>query len=369
MMTDVMLPKTIPEKRLNELIEDPRRCLQQKYDGVRAVVRCKDGRLEATGRSGLSLDLGYCGTQFPLDEDYTLDGELAWQCFFAFDDLSDPSRPYRERLAAATERVTRWGRERIRPVPTWTTTADKRAAFERAKAKRVEGVVLKDLDADWQPGSQPTRCVRFKFVKTADCVVCEIGGNGKRSALLGVHKDGRPYLVGRLPCGKDRVWNEINDAAQSLDHAPVVEVAYLYATEAGQLYQPRFVRVRYDKQPTPADTPFDQLEITHRGELTEGGVTARTYPEPKPSPGAGPGASGSSGRKPPWLRDKTGGGRRPQPAGDGPSWWDSWGVVVCGILGALLLLFRGFLLTETPKSRRYVLRGGGNRGGGSGDEM
>lgn len=276
-MSYCMLLKTIPESRLRMLLADGGWCMQQKLDGVRCVVWCSAGKITTMGRNGQPVDLGYVGTQFPTDRTYALDGEFAWGCFYAFDEITEPHKPYAQRLDRANQLVQEWGSDLIRRTPTWRATADKIDAFKRAKDQRVEGVVLKRLEAPWMAGLAQDRAVRFKFVRRAEAVVLQLGAGGRRNAAVGMYdQSGNLQPVGKVPLPRDLQWYSVNQAAERLSEPPVLEVQYLYATEGMQLYQPVFVRVRFDKSPTPQDCPLRQLVVTHKGEM-DGGPSQKTY--------------------------------------------------------------------------------------------
>jgi bifunctional non-homologous end joining protein LigD len=370
------LLKTVTADWLERLLDDPGWCLQQKYDGVRCIVTCRGGKVIARSRQGRALDLGAAGPQFPTDQgDYVLDGELAWGHFYPFDELSQPARPYIERLGWATELVCRWDRPRIRRVRTWREPADKREALARARAQQVEGVVLKRLDAAHWSGVDQTRGVRFKFSHRCEVVGSKVGVDGKRNIAMGLYGADREIIyAGILPLGRATDWAAVNEAVAELDHEPVLEVEYLYATPAGLLFQPRLIRVRYDKRPTLEDCPLSQLVGTYLGEM-DGGPSIKTFDDPKPvaansrrraakpKPGpaeGGPVAVPRSGRSVSRRKVKV--------AGD--SWWADllWVFKFAGILmGAAVVLTAVAcrVVNWLPTSRDTRMLNRVKRGGGS----
>jgi ATP-dependent DNA ligase len=122
------------------------------------------------------------------------------------------------------------------------TEESKRAMLASARAAGVEGVVLKDTGARYQPGKRVTSVLKVKFVKTADVIVTAWERpdpqHGSASfAVIG--QDGTLQQIGACSLiGKPAV-----------EVGTVIEVAYLYREtgDNGRLVQPRMTRVRWDK--------------------------------------------------------------------------------------------------------------------------
>ena len=257
-------PKTVDATRLESLIHNPRWGMQQKYDGVRCVVACTSGRVSAANRNSEPFRWGRnqidaITNEFPTDTDYILDGELAWERFYAFDELSQPNDPYKVRLARATALVESWNRRHIRPVPTWYTTTNKRAAFQAIHDQAIEGVILRRLDAPHTPGHNAEATVRYKCLQSADVILA--GRNGtKASVCMAVRNGGGEVRVGSVTVLGRALW-------AAIEPGMVAEVRYLYATEYDQLFQPCIVRLRDDK---PAcDCTLDQLVRPNKGEMAD----------------------------------------------------------------------------------------------------
>ena len=115
-----------------------------------------------------------------------------------------------------------------------------------------EGVMIKHLGGRYLPGKRSSDMFKAKFVKTADVVVTHVDRPDARhgSARLGVFApSGQLVEVGGCSLiGKPAV--EIGD---------VVEVKYLYMTDAAQLYQARMVRTRPDKH--ESECTFGQFRV------------------------------------------------------------------------------------------------------------
>lgn len=268
----ILHPVTIDRPRVEELIDNDDWGMQQKYDGVRCLVRCRAGRLEAVGRRGnLPHQFGRLADAFRTDiGDYWLDGELAYGRFYPFDELTKPRHPYSERLGRCARLVGLFADDRVRQV---RNASRKRSTFQRAQAQRVEGVIFRRLDAPHAAGDNADMCVRHKFTKRADVVV---GGMspGRDSFLGGLFDDaGQSVKVGRCPLPGQAKLAAVRAAlGRRGDGNVVAEVKYLYATDRHQLYQPVFIRVRRDKR--AADCSLDQLVGTYCGEI-DGEALAR----------------------------------------------------------------------------------------------
>jgi len=128
-----------------------------------------------------------------------------------------------------------------------TTVEDKAAMAQRCVAEGWEGLVAKRLDSAYRPG----RCadwVKLKDVNEADCVVMELGFEGRDNAVLGVHVDGVLTEVGHAS----------THGKPALAVGDVVTIRYARFTEGGRLLFPRIQGgPRSDK--AAADCTIDQL--------------------------------------------------------------------------------------------------------------
>lgn len=279
-----------------------------KWDGVRAIVEIRAGRLRLFARSGAEItvaypELGPLAAQLP---DAVLDGEIV-----VFDTAGRPSfaslaermhvrDPARAAKLAATIPVSYMIFDLLRLDGTDLTglphTA-RRGALEQlgltgphwlvppsfvdgpateavARENALEGLVAKRGGAPYRPGVRSPDWVKIKLEQTEDLVV---GGWRPGSRKLGALLIGMPTPGGLRFCG--RVGGGISEAAQrdllavlgplatttSPFTAPlpredakdahwvrpevVVEVRYGNRTRDGRLRFPRFVRLRPDKTP------------------------------------------------------------------------------------------------------------------------
>lgn len=143
--------------------------------------------------------------------------------------------------------------ESVVAAPEARTTAGKLRMLAEVRAQQGEGVMLKRRDAGYDFDTRVDHSVKVKFRKTCECVVTERNADGSLNARLGMYDiDGKLVSVGGCSMiGKP-------DARPG----DVVEVEYLYATEALTLYQPSLWHIRTDK--VPSDCTLDQLAPVDR---------------------------------------------------------------------------------------------------------
>ncbi len=267
-------PSDIDRAEFDARMAHPEWCCQQKIDGVRVIVRCDGGAglLTAETKTGLPLSpreakfFNAMRGEFPLDTDYTFDGELAWGHYYPFDELTCPDRPYRDRLARVHELVDRWQAPHIRRIP--CAMGDARAGlWSRIVAQRVEGAVLWNLDAPWRLGSDLRACCKFKVLHRVDVVLMEM--NRKRSAKAFVYdREGQPVPIGNIPLLSRKAWSAVNEEIR-LRKVVVAEIEYRHRSHNGVLVEPRLIRFRADK--SPAQCTIDQhFHEAHAGELDDG---------------------------------------------------------------------------------------------------
>ena len=243
----------IEEAELAGYVIDPNYGMQEKYDGRRLLVNCEplgsNGQdISGINRRGLVVALPSTieNAVMELEADqFILDGEAVGDRLYVFDLLeindSDLRRDaYSIRLGELVLLMrTLSAVASIQMVATATTAATKRALIKRLRKEGKEGVVIKDLRAPYtggRPASGGTQ-LKFKFVKTASCLVLAI--NEKRSVALGLlDRNG-----GVVACGNVTIPS--NHAVPALHE--LVEVQYLYAMpESHALYQPVYLGPRED---------------------------------------------------------------------------------------------------------------------------
>lgn len=244
------------------MLDDSNWWVQQKLDGDRVLFHVKDGAVTALNRNGeirVNLVPAKVSRQFEIPGEWVFDGELMADGTYWLFDLPvaephiNPSHPYEYRLVVLERLFAGWGPDPcVRLLPTARTAAAKTALIEATMAANGEGVIFKDTRAPYRQGKRSNAMLKAKYVKTADCVVSDIGRDGRANCHVSLFDRGREVEVGSVPTeGKPRV--HIGD---------VVEVRYLYASDDRRLVQARMVRVRTDKYPT--DCTMDQLVFTSR---------------------------------------------------------------------------------------------------------
>jgi bifunctional non-homologous end joining protein LigD len=242
------LLNAIEEAETQRLIDDPDHWMQEKLDGKRMLIRREKGTVVGINRKGLTVAL-----PAPMDAeankinfDFVVDGEAIGDVLHAFDILhlngvDMQALTYGERHRALEGMLKKHGCEAFKIVPAFRTAKEKKAAFERLKKQKAEGIVFKKDTAPYKPGRPASggSHVKFKFCETASCLVAKV--NAKRSvALEMLDADDK-----RVPVG-----NVTIPANQPIpDKGNIIEVRYLYAYPNGALFQPVCLGIRDDIEP------------------------------------------------------------------------------------------------------------------------
>jgi bifunctional non-homologous end joining protein LigD len=254
------------------LIDDKDHVAQQKLDGNRVLVHVRSDGSFATNRSGQKTSIAehILDGVSELPHGTIIDGEVVnvdgSVTYILFDVLQIGEEDVREHGYLA-----RWQRldedlepglsGPIRIIECARTPKEKRSLHDRLAAARAEGIVFKRKDAPYtsgRPASGGTQ-LKHKFVKSADVVIIENAGNAYRMQV----RDGKKWLdVGKVFSGTTNESRKKIDKHLGNGEKLVAEVRYLYATEDEQLFQPVFVRLRDDKEPT--DCLRSQLTKTSR---------------------------------------------------------------------------------------------------------
>ena len=234
----------IEEADVPRFIRDAAYCSQEKFDGRRLLL-CKHGAaIEGINKKGLVVGLPETLFQaihkFP--GDCVLDGESIGDVFHAFDllelngvDLR--SQIYHQRLTALMNLLASVQQRTIRYTETAFTTAHKQRLLQQLKSANREGIVFKRLGAPYMPGRPNSGGpqLKHKFYATLSASVSKV--NAQRSVEVRLlAKDGW-QLAGNVTIPPNHRVPVIGQ---------VVEVRYLYATDAGILYQPTYLGERRD---------------------------------------------------------------------------------------------------------------------------
>lgn len=266
-----------------KLIDNDEWVAEQKMDGTRCMVEVTDAGIEFYSGNGGRLTHSAAAVHFAsirrafemfhlVGGRGTFDGELVHYTgiYWIFDlpylrGVIEGDEPLGHRRCALEIVDRTLDHECVRLIPQARTAKEKRMLWDTVDAEGGEGVVFKRLGFRYEPGVKPAHHLKVKFRKSCEAVIHERNINGGCNARLrmldptvsereAIHVDelGRWRLVGGCSMiGKPD--------AQPGD---VVEVGYLYATEASQLYQPSLWSIRYDK--FHEDCTVDQLRIVRR---------------------------------------------------------------------------------------------------------
>lgn len=252
---------------VTRLLMDDAFVVEQKLDGARVLVHVKDGKATFYGRNGQPLKHAASAAHFAnlrpaferLSGEHVLDGEIIAETgeLWLFDvpqstaghgvKTSDPFHRRRKHLETLGA-VLNGHNSKIRVTPQEKDAVKKAQLLVAVEKAGGEGVMIKDISAPYEGGVRVKHSVKAKFVKTADVVVLERDVKGKKNAVLAVWDPGtRDMLV---------VGNCSMIGKADAKPGEVAEVAYLNWTGT-KLYQPRFLGVRSDKEPT--DCRMDQF--------------------------------------------------------------------------------------------------------------
>lgn len=234
----------IDEAEVQRLLRDNVHVAQEKFDGRRLLLRKQGTAIDGINRKGLLVGLPEPVFQaFRLmPGDCVLDGESIGDVFHVFDILMNDgqdlrARKYKNRQTALINLLASVQQRAIRFTETAYTMEQKIRMHATLQAAGKEGIVFKRLDAPYTPGRPNSGGpqLKFKFYATLSAVVSKI--NAQRSVEIRLFgKDGWA-LAGNVTIPPNH-------------HIPVVgrvvEVRYLYGTDAGILYQPTYLGERAD---------------------------------------------------------------------------------------------------------------------------
>ena len=298
--------------------DDENWAYELKWDGVRAIAFCENGRLRLESRSLRDMTSTYPELRAVAEElgstDAILDGEIV-----AFDDEGRPRfQRLQPRMHVASEPVIRHLRESV-PVtyvifdllyldgrslmalsyeerrqrleelgldgPSWQTprnhVGDGEALLELTRQRGLEGVIAKRLDCPYLPGRRGRGWLKMKNVTSQEFVIGGwLPGQGRREGtlgalLVGYYEDGSLRYAGRVGTGfSDKELELLIDRLEPLrrndslfdgrqppkesvfvDPELVAQVGFSEWTQARTLRAPRYQGLRDDKD--PAEVVFE----------------------------------------------------------------------------------------------------------------
>lgn len=237
----------IVRSTVDDLIESDDYAMSQKLDGRRCIVQCGHNVI-SYGRNGNTTNLPTNIEEAfsRVQAGWVFDGEIIKNTYHVFDVIgissgTVASLPWieRQKLTAALANFS----DDIKIVPQALTSESKREHFNKCLEINAEGVVFCKIDSRYRFGLRSPLSLKYKFIKTIDCVVIGKSINDKDNLVLGLYDNNQIVDVGKISAitgdGKNYEF-KIGD---------VVTVRYLYATKSRRLYQPVFPILREDKDP------------------------------------------------------------------------------------------------------------------------
>lgn len=264
------------EEDLIEMLRMENVVVQQKMDGVRVLARAGATKMEFTQRDGKPVKFAAAAQWLrSLDKaldylvsegltQYVLDGELmiATGEYRVFDVYVDevPTMAYRTRLAVLTTLTELIYSPQVVLVSTQYSHESKVALMEAVRREGGEGVMIKSLDAAYEPGKRVNHSAKVKFVKDADVIVTKVDRPDPKhgSATLAVKSSGGDLIT----VGSSSLIGKSTDIAVG----DVLQVRYLYNSgtlEKPTMYQPRIIAKRTDKWHDECTTAQFQTYTRH----------------------------------------------------------------------------------------------------------
>ena len=271
-----MLAKPITQTRLLELAHDDEWVMSPKIDGRRIVAEVDSGQVvNLWSRSGGKAQFPHRNLYRTLGQtlsagQWAVDGEVVrtvdglnhvfWFDVIRAGNVIGPASPFRERLAAletlgdrAWESIVVMGN-----LAYAKTTQEKLQLVQRVYTHKGEGIVARHLDGLYEepkrPDDRSDTMLKFKFVRTADCIVVGKKKDGKDNLVLAVYRDGERIEVGEVTA--------LAGNGRFADVGMVVEVRYRTTSPDGRLIEPTKPMIRTDKN--PEDCCWDQLVFGER---------------------------------------------------------------------------------------------------------
>ncbi len=264
-----MLAKSLNPKQIDAYIQDDDWYGQQKLDGIRVLITAEDGVVTGTSRSGRNMDLPDEAKEpfLGLKGLWRFDGEFVGTgegVLWLFDqpngrsgkiNINSPFDKRVESLEAVYDVLFPKGSDDIKLVDVARTTEEKRKLYAWCKDNDAEGLMFKDREGIYGPGNRSIHTLKAKFTETVDCVVLEVGREGKASCSVGAFHNGVLTDIGSVKMTESQGLHKVKAG-------DVIEVRYLYATTDLRLFQPVFLKFRPDRDPMSCST--DQLKYTNK---------------------------------------------------------------------------------------------------------
>jgi bifunctional non-homologous end joining protein LigD len=258
----LQLLNEIDESDADKYINDPKWGMQEKFDGRRLAIRVLDGKAQAINKKGQIIDTNQAVIDMvkSVGHNITVDGEIVGETYHIFDLITFVAEDAREwNVEERHSELTNTKALAANVVPMWTTTAEKRKAFDELRAANKEGVVFKLLDSTYTGGrpSSGGSQIKCKFWDSATVVVTSVS-TSKRSAGVSVQWRDDSLFVGNVTIPPNYDVPAVG---------AIVEVKYLYYNPGGALYQPQYKGVRDDQD--IGDCLYRQLKAKNSPEDDE----------------------------------------------------------------------------------------------------
>ena len=259
------LLNNIEYDQLESYLSDDNWATQQKIDGIRIIYQVENGVVKAINRTGLEVAINQQIAKEILDlaqeDQLVLDGEVVGDnyCIFDFLEFNEDLRSlsFQERIGRLMLLTRNWKAKNCFVIDTAFRLSEKRKMLDNLISSNTEGIVLKNIKAEYKPG-RPNSLgdqLKCKFVQTASVMV--MGLNDKRSIAMGLIKNNAIKTVGNVMIPPNMDIPGIGK---------VVEVKYLYAfKDTDSLFQPVYLGVRNDIQ--AFDCKIEQLKYKSDEEM------------------------------------------------------------------------------------------------------
>ncbi len=261
-----MLAETV--KGIPKNIDDL--CVEQKFDGKRLLAHVVDREVTGYNRKGnqttvpVSVAAAFDNKGFA--DEWLFDGEImANGQYVIFDvlmakgnDLIPRPQGYRRELLEMVGEKINNSNIIIPPIRKGRFIE---SFVQECLDHKAEGVIFKDVTAPYRPGKRSRNFLKYKFTKSIDVVVIETFRKGKDQAVtVGLYRetDAIPIEVGGCKLPEHMVG--------LVEEGDVLEIEYLYGTVDHHLYQPVFLRLRDDKD--PSECVLTQLIQTNKEVMT-----------------------------------------------------------------------------------------------------
>jgi bifunctional non-homologous end joining protein LigD len=235
-----VLLNPIDKHEADSLLNDPSWGVQEKFDGIRFMLRKRGDKITALNRKGKQVSVPNSITKSVSEYcDFFVDGELVGDKYFIFDMLEFKNECLRSQTAIERNKNLNnvfVKSKNIVPV-VLCVGEEKKNFFNILSNQDKEGIVFKRLDAKYNIGRPASggNYLKHKFYATASCIVAEV--NDKRSVQICLISKENYVSVGNVTIPVNFDIPKKND---------IVEIKYLYAYKGGSLYQPIYLGKRQD---------------------------------------------------------------------------------------------------------------------------